>query len=99
MIIKPLTAYAVALLRTCPILSAQESIPARWKPLDNLATTAVASPNIPGDSVCVVANGNVLFNRAVIINYHKQFIGKTNTQETQNTPDFNNIIMFDWFCD
>ena len=64
MIIKPLTAYAVALLLTCPILSAQESIPARWKPLDNLATKAVASPNIPGGSVCVVENGKVLFNRA-----------------------------------
>ena len=64
MIIKPLTAYAVALLLTCTILSAQESIPARWKPLDNLATKAVASPNIPGGSVCVVENGKVLFNRA-----------------------------------
>ena len=64
MIIKPLTAYAVALLLTCPILSAQESIPARWKPLDNLATKAVASPDIPGGSVCVVENGKVLFNRA-----------------------------------
>ena len=64
MIIKPLTAYAVALLLTCPILSAQESIPARWKPLDNLATKAVASPNIPGGSVCVVENGKVLFNQA-----------------------------------
>ena len=64
MIIKPLTAYAVALLLTCPILSAQESIPARWKPLDNLATKAVASPKIPGGSVCVVENGKVLFNQA-----------------------------------
>ena len=64
MIIKPLTAHAVALLLTCTILSAQESIPARWKPLDNLATKAVASPNIPGGSVCVVENGKVLFNRA-----------------------------------
>jgi CubicO group peptidase (beta-lactamase class C family) len=64
MIIKPLTACAVALLLTCPILSAQESIPARWKPLDNLATKAVASPDIPGGSVCVVENGKVLFNRA-----------------------------------
>ena len=64
MIIKSLTAYAVALLLTCPILSAQESIPARWTPLDNLATKAVASPNIPGGSVCVVENGKVLFNRA-----------------------------------
>jgi CubicO group peptidase (beta-lactamase class C family) len=64
MIIKPLTACAVALLLTCPILSAQESIPARWKPLDNLATKAVASPNIPGGSVCVVENGKVLFNQA-----------------------------------
>ena len=62
--IKPLTAYVVALLITCPILSAQESIPARWKPLDNLATKAVASPNIPGGSVCVVENGKVLFNQA-----------------------------------
>jgi CubicO group peptidase (beta-lactamase class C family) len=64
MIIKPLTAHAVALLLTCTILSAKESIPARWKPLDNLATKAVASPNIPGGSVCVVENGKVLFNRA-----------------------------------
>ena len=64
MIIKPLTAHAVALLLACQILSAQESIPARWKPLDNLATKAVASPNIPGGSVCVVENGKVLFNRA-----------------------------------
>jgi CubicO group peptidase (beta-lactamase class C family) len=64
MIIKPLTAYAVALLLTCPILSAQESIPARWKHLDNLATKAVASPDIPGGSVCVVENGKVLFNQA-----------------------------------
>ena len=64
MIIKPLTAHAVALLLTCTILSAQESIPARWKPLDNLATKAVASPNIPGGSVCVVENGKVLFNQA-----------------------------------
>ena len=62
--IKPLTAYVAALLITCPILSAQESIPARWKPLDNLATKAVASPNIPGGSVCVVENGKVLFNQA-----------------------------------
>lgn len=64
MVIKPLTAYAVALLLGCPVLSAQESIPARWKPLDNLATKAVASPNIPGGSVCVVENGKVLFNQA-----------------------------------
>jgi len=64
MIIKSLTAYAVALLLGCPVLSAQESIPARWKPLDNLATKAVASPNIPGGSVCVVENGKVLFNQA-----------------------------------
>jgi len=62
--IKSLTAYAVALLLGCPVLSAQESIPARWKPLDNLATKAVASPNIPGGSVCVVENGKVLFNQA-----------------------------------
>ena len=64
MVIKALTAYAVALLLACQILSAQESIPARWKPLDNLATKAVASPNIPGGSVCVVENGKVLFNQA-----------------------------------
>jgi CubicO group peptidase (beta-lactamase class C family) len=64
MIIKPLNACAVALVLTCPILSAQESIPARWKPLDNLATKAVASPEILGGSVCVVENGKVLFNRA-----------------------------------
>ena len=64
MIIKSLTAYAVALLLGCPVLSAQESIPARWKPLDNLATKAVASPDIPGGSVCVVENGKVLFNQA-----------------------------------
>ena len=64
MVIKPLTAYAVALLLACQILSAQESISARWKPLDNLATKAVASPKIPGGSVCVVENGKVLFNRA-----------------------------------
>jgi CubicO group peptidase (beta-lactamase class C family) len=64
MIIKPLIVYAVALLLACQILSAQESIPARWKPLDNLATKAVASPKIPGGSVCVVENGKVLFNQA-----------------------------------
>ena len=64
MVIKPLTAYAVALLLACQILSAQESISARWKPLDNLATKAVASPKIPGGSVCVVENGKVLFNQA-----------------------------------
>ena len=64
MVIKPLTAYAVALLLTCQILSGQESIPARWKPLDNLATKAVASPKILGGSVCVVENGKVLFNQA-----------------------------------
>ena len=62
--IKPLTAYFIALLITCPILSARESIPARWEPLDNLATKVVASPNIPGGSVCVVENGKVLFNQA-----------------------------------
>ena len=64
MIIKPLIVYAVALLLACQIISAQESIPARWKPLDNLATKAVASPKIPGGSVCVVENGKVLFNQA-----------------------------------
>ena len=64
MIIKPLTAHTVALLLACQILSAQESISARWKPLDNLATKAVASPDIPGGSVCVVENGKVLFNQA-----------------------------------
>ena len=62
--IKPLTAYFIALLITCPILSARESIPARWEPLGNLATKVVASPNIPGGSVCVVENGKVLFNQA-----------------------------------
>ena len=64
MVIKSLTAYAVALLLGCLVLSAQESIPARWKPLDNLVTKAVASPDIPGGSVCVVENGKVLFNQA-----------------------------------
>jgi len=64
MVIKPLSAHAVALLLACQILSAQESISARWKPLNNLATKAVASPNIPGGSVCVVENGKVLFNQA-----------------------------------
>ena len=64
MITKPFTAYAVALLLKCTILSAQESIPAQWEPLDNLATKAVASPKIPGGSVCVVENGKVLFNQA-----------------------------------
>ena len=60
----PLTVLTFGLLLTCPFLSAQESIPARWKPLDDLATKAVASPKIPGGSVCVVENGKVLFNQA-----------------------------------
>ena len=60
----PLTVLTFGLLLTCPFLSAQESIPARWKPLDDLATKAVASPKIPGGSLCVVENGKVLFNQA-----------------------------------
>ena len=60
----PLTVLTFGLLLTCPFLSAQESIPARWKPLDDLATKAVASPKIPGGSLCVVENGEVLFNQA-----------------------------------
>ena len=60
----PLTVLTFGLLLTCPFLSAQESIPARWKPLDDQATKAVASPKIPGGSVCVVENGKVLFNQA-----------------------------------
>ena len=60
----PLTVLTFGLLLTCPFLSAQESIPARWKPLDDLATKAVASPKIPGGSVCGVENGKVLFNQA-----------------------------------
>ena len=60
----PLTVLTFGLLLTCPFLSAQESIPARWKPLDDLATKAVASPKIPGGSVSGVENGKVLFNQA-----------------------------------
>jgi CubicO group peptidase (beta-lactamase class C family) len=60
----PATVLAFTILHAGSILQADESIPARWKPLDELATKAVASPNIPGGSVCVVENGKVLFNQA-----------------------------------
>ena len=64
MVIKPLIVYVLVLLLACQVLSAQEGIPARWKPLDDLATKVVASLKIPGGSVRVVENGKVLFNQA-----------------------------------
>jgi CubicO group peptidase (beta-lactamase class C family) len=64
MIPRTATLLTLGLLFICPVLSAEENISARWQPLDNLATKAVASPDIPGGSVCVVENGKVLFNQA-----------------------------------
>ena len=64
MITRTATLLALGLLFTCPVLSAEENITARWQPLDNLATKAVASQKIPGGSVRVVENGKVLFDRA-----------------------------------
>jgi CubicO group peptidase (beta-lactamase class C family) len=60
----PATVLVSTLLLSASTLPADESIPARWKPLDELATKAVASPNIPGASVRVVEDGKVLFNQA-----------------------------------
>ena len=64
MIPRTATLLTLGLLFICPVLSAEENISTRWQPLDNLATKAVASPDIPGGSVCVVENGKVLFNQA-----------------------------------
>ena len=64
MIPRTATLLILGLLSICPVFSAEENISARWQPLDDLATKAVASQKIPGGSVRVVENGKVLFDRA-----------------------------------
>ena len=64
MIPRTATLLILGLLLICPVFSAEENISARWQPLDDLATKAVASQKIPGGSVRVVENGKVLFDRA-----------------------------------